>query len=61
MISVVASLAYNQHANRGRTVGLDFSKPTLIRVLKHFNHPPSLMTKGRGEESLMGNGGYGPV
>ena len=56
MIPMLASLACNQHANWGRTEGLDFSKPTLIRILKDFNLPSSHMTKGRGEESLIGNG-----
>ena len=35
-------------------VGLDFSKPPLIRVLKHFNLLSSPLTKGRRERWLIG-------
>jgi hypothetical protein len=36
-------------------IGLDFSKPTLIRVLKNFNLPSSLPpTGGSGKERLIG-------
>lgn len=40
-----------------QTVSLDFSKPTLIRVLKHFNLPSSPPTRGSGERRLIGKGG----
>jgi hypothetical protein len=37
------------------SVGLYFSKPTLIMVLKPFNLPSSLSpTRGSGKEGLMG-------
>jgi hypothetical protein len=36
----------------------DFSKPTLLRVLKFFNLPSIPPTKGRGEERLIGNRGF---
>lgn len=35
---------------------LDFSKPTLTRVLKLFNPPTSSPVRGRGKERLIGNG-----
>jgi hypothetical protein len=42
-------------------VGLDFSKHTLIRVLKHFNFPPSPLLKGRGAKMLNRTRDCGPV
>lgn len=42
-------------------VGYHFSKPSLIRVLKHFNIPSNPPTRGRVKEKLIGNRGYGPV
>ena len=40
---------------------LDFSKPTVLTVLKHFSLPSSLYTTGRGKGRLIGNGACGPV
>jgi hypothetical protein len=34
-------------------LGLDFSKFTLFRVLKHSNYPSSLPNKGRGQRWLV--------
>jgi hypothetical protein len=43
-------------------VGLDFSKPTLISVLKCFNLPSSPPpTRGNGKERLIEQRGCGPV
>jgi hypothetical protein len=43
-------------------VGLEFSKPSSIRVLKCFNLPSSPpATRGSGKERLIGNRGCGPV
>ena len=39
------------------SVGLGFSKPTLIKVLKCFNLPSSPLTKDSRDERLIGNGG----
>jgi hypothetical protein len=33
-------------------LGLDFSKPTIIRVLKCFNLPTSPSSKGRGDKMI---------
>jgi phenylalanyl-tRNA synthetase beta subunit len=43
------------------SVGLDFSKPTLIRVLKRFSFPSTPPTRGWGKERLLGKGDCGPV
>jgi hypothetical protein len=44
------------------SVAVDFSKPTLIRVLKCVNLPSSPPpTRGRGKERLLGYGGSGSV
>jgi hypothetical protein len=44
--------------NRGRSGGLDVSKPTLIRVLKCFKFLPSPpLTRGSEKERLIGNRG----
>lgn len=42
-------------------VGLDFSKPTLVGVLKCFNLPSSPLTSGREERRLIGEGVCIPV
>ena len=42
-------------------VGSDLLKPTLIRVLKHFDLHFSPLTKGNRERWLIGQGDYGPV
>ena len=39
----------------GKGIGLCFSKPTLISVLKCFSHPSSLLsTRDTGKEKLIG-------
>lgn len=42
-------------------VGVKFSKPTLIRVLRHFNLSSNPPTRGRREERLIGKGRCGPL
>ena len=44
--------------NYVKSVGLDFSKPTLIRVLKGFNLFYSPPTEGKGGKWLTGQGGH---